>query len=275
MQREITRVWTVTPVKRSSTHTAGIVLEPGHWHEYDPFLLMAEDWFESGTFSMHPHRGFETVTYIIEGNLSHFDNKNGAGQLGTGDVQWMTAGRGVVHTEEPSPGETVHSLQLWVNLPRDKKMTDPRYQNLLSSEMPVRKEEGALIRVFSGSSKEVVAPTQNHVPVTMVELNLEAGSTVTQDLPADYNGFLYILEGRGIFGSNEVSGEASQVLWLGEAPADEGSDVLVHATTKLRAVLFAGKPVREPVVQYGMFVMNSQAEIQQAIKDYQSGKFSQ
>lgn len=273
MQREIKRVWTVNPQKQSAIHTVRMVLEPGHWQEYDPFLLLAEDWFQQGTFDVHPHRGVETVTYVIEGHLNHFDNKSGKGQLEPGDVQWMTAGRGVIHKEDPVPGETVHSLQLWVNLPKDEKMTEPRYQNLRASTMPVRKEPGAGIRVFSGSSAGVTASTKNHVPVTMVELNLEPGTTVTQDLPADFNGFFYVLEGSGSFGSNRVTGRASQVLWLGEAQGNEDSEIIVHANDKLRALLYAGKPVREPVVQYGPFVMNTKAEIQQAIEDFQSGKF--
>lgn len=121
---------------------------------------LAEDIFQQGTFDLHPHRGIETVTYVIDGILEHFDNKNGYGKLKPGDVQWMTAGRGVIHQEDPAPGSTVHSLQLWVNLPSSKKLTAPRYQNLKSADMPVRKEKGALIRIFSGSSKGIQAPTK-------------------------------------------------------------------------------------------------------------------
>lgn len=120
-----------------------------NWEDVDPFLLMAEDYFVRGTFGMHPHRGIETVTYVIDGKLEHVDNKAGEGVLVPGDVQWMTAGKGIIHTEDPVAGETVHSLQLWVNLPSDKKMTEPRYQNMRAQDMPVRLEEGATIRVFS------------------------------------------------------------------------------------------------------------------------------
>jgi hypothetical protein len=122
--------------------------------------MLAEDIFQQGTFDLHPHRGIETVTYVIDGILEHFDNKNGYGKLKPGDVQWMTAGRGVIHQEDPAPGSTVHSLELWVNLPSSKKLTAPRYQNLKSADMPVRKEKGALIRIFSGSSKGIQAPTK-------------------------------------------------------------------------------------------------------------------
>lgn len=139
--------------------------------------------------------------------------------------------------------------------------------------MPVRRTQGALIRVFSGSSADVVAKTANHVPVTMVEINLEAGASVTQDLPGAYNGFIYILEGRGTFGSNEVDAGQGQVLWLRKAPDATESEVTVRATDPLCVLLYAGLPVREPVVAYGPFGMNTKAQIQQAFEDYQSGKF--
>jgi redox-sensitive bicupin YhaK (pirin superfamily) len=114
--------------------------------------MMAEDWFQTGTFANHPHRGIETVTVVLEGHLAHRDNHGGEGLLGPGDVQWMTAGRGIIHAEDPVEGETVHSLQLWVNLPRALKMTEPRYQDLSKAQIPVRRENGAQVRVFSGAS---------------------------------------------------------------------------------------------------------------------------
>lgn len=263
----------VQPTKHSPGHTVALVLEPGHWEEFDPFLLLAEDWFEHGTFDVHPHRGIETVTYVIEGRLLHYDNKAGTGELKPGDVQWMTAGRGVIHKEDPDAGDTVHSLQLWINLTSDKKMTQPRYQNLRSHDMPVRLEEGASIRVFSGSSGAVRSQTKNHVPATMVEIVVEPGFSITQELPGDFNGFLYVLEGKGTFGGNLTQGVQGQVLWLDRPDHSSRSEVAIHATDKLRVLLYAGKPVREPVVAYGPFVMNSKEEIRQAISDYQSGKF--
>jgi redox-sensitive bicupin YhaK (pirin superfamily) len=274
-QRGIRRMKTVQIERNSPIHSNGFVLEPGNWNEYDPFLMLAEDFFQKGTFDLHPHRGIETVTYVIDGILEHFDNNAGEGKLEPGDVQWMTAGRGVIHKEDPAPGSTVHSLQLWINLPRSKKMTEPRYQNLKSRDMPVRKEEGAIVRVFSGSSQGVNAPTLNHVPVTMVEILLEPGATVTQDIPGSYNGFLYILEGSGAFGVDGTEGRAGQVLFLSSAEGETESEVTLTAKEQLRVLLYAGEPVKEPVVAYGPFVMNTQEEIRQAILDYQSGKFSQ
>ncbi|MEW5321769.1 pirin family protein [Geobacillus thermoleovorans] len=275
IQRRIRRIKTVQITTNSPIHRSGPVLEPGNWQEYDPFLLLMEDIFERGTFDVHPHRGIETVTYVISGELEHFDSKAGHGTLGTGDVQWMTAGRGVVHKEDPAPGSTVHSLQLWVNLPSTHKMTEPRYQNLRAKDMPVRKEEGATIRVFSGSSKGVQAPTKNIVPVTMVEMVVEPGATVVQDLPGHYNGFLYILEGSGTFGADQTEGKAGQALFFSRHNRGEDTELQVTAREKLRLLLYAGEPVNEPVVAYGPFVMNTPEQIREAIRDYQEGRFGQ
>ena len=273
ISRGIRSVRDVVFQENSPTHKAGLVIEPGNWEEADPFLLMAEDFFVRGTFGMHPHRGIETVTYVIEGKLEHSDNKTGGGELLPGDVQWMTAGRGIIHTEDPAVGDTVRSLQLWVNLPSDKKMTEPRYQNMRAQDMPIREEEGATIRVFSGSSMGVTAATKNHVPVTMVELNVDAGATVMQDLPGSYNGFLYIVEGQGTFGKDNTVGNEGQVLWLERGMDTEQSELAIHATEQLRVVLYAGQPIGEKVVARGPFVMNSDEEIVQAYKDYHEGKF--
>lgn len=275
VQRRIRCIKTVQITTNSPIHKSGPILEPGNWQEHDPFLFLMEDIFQRGTFDFHPHRGIETVTYVIYGQLEHFDNKAGHGTLGPGDVQWMTAGRGVIHKEDPAPGSTVHSLQLWINLPSTKKMTEPRYQNLKSEEMPVRQEKGAVIRVFSGSSQGVKASTLNHVPVTMVEMTLEPGASVVQDLPGSYNGFLYILEGSGKFGVDGTEGKNGQALFLSRHDKEEESELIVSANEKLRVLLYAGEPVNEPIVAYGPFVMNTTEEIHQAIRDYQEGKFAE
>lgn len=273
-QRGISLVWDVHTRPGGGPHIrVGQVLEPGRWKDFDPFLMMAEDWFQQGTFPFHPHRGIETVTFVMEGKLKHEDNHGGVGLLESGDVQWMTAGKGLIHSEDPLPGETVHSLQLWINLPRAKKMSEPRYQDLRSADMPVRNEQGALVRVFSGSSGDVRAKTLNHIPVTFVELVLEAGATVTQEIPGNYNGFIYILEGSGHFGEDGTRGEQKQVLWLGSADEASNSEILIRAEKPLRAILAAGEPIREPVAAYGPFVMNTEEEIKQAYEDYRSGKF--
>jgi redox-sensitive bicupin YhaK (pirin superfamily) len=273
MSRGIRSKRDVVYQENSPTHKAGLVIEPGNWKDADPFLMMAEDFFQRGTFGMHPHRGIETVTYVIDGKLEHLDNKTGGGELNSGDVQWMTAGKGILHTEDPAEGQTVHSLQLWVNLPSDKKMTEPRYQNMRAQDMPVRHVDGASVRVFSGSSNGVTADTKNHVPVTMIEMIVENGASVTQDLPGSYNGFLYVVEGKGTFGNENTEGKKGQVLWLERGNGVEQTEVTIRATEKMRVLLYAGEPIGEKVVARGPFVMNSEEEIVQAYKDYREGKF--
>ena len=272
--REIKKIWTVNEQKISNIHTAGPVLAPGPWQDYDPFLLLMEDKFEKGAFDVHPHRGIETITYIIDGRIQHYDNATGAeGILEKGDLQFMTAGRGVIHNESPLNGEKVHLLQLWVNLPRKYKMVKPRYQNMHARDMPVRQKNGALIRVYSGSSGDIVSNTLNYAPVTFVEMVLEKGASISQDLPGTYNGYIYVIEGSGTFGENKVEAKKGQAMWLGSADDAEMSSIHVSANEELRLVLFAGEPLREPVVAYGPFVMNTEEEIQQAYRDYHEGKF--
>ena len=274
IERSVGRVFRVQHKAPGGPHVRqGFVLEPGRWAEFDPFLLMAEDWFQRGTFGDHPHRGMETVTLVLEGRLEHRDNHGGAGVLGPGDVQWMTAGGGVVHAEEPLPGETVHSLQLWVNLPRAEKMTPPAYQDLQREKLPVRREEGAKIAVISGSSGGVRGLARSRVPVTAIDASLEAGTAVEQDLPANYNGFLYVLSGSGRFGRDRTRAEAGEVLLLPPVQGGTESEMRLEAHEALRVVLFAGQPLREPVAAYGPFVMTTQEEIEQAFLDYRSGKF--
>ena len=272
--REIKKIWTVNEQKISPIHTAGSVLAPGNWVDYDPFLLLMEDKFEKGAFDVHPHRGIETLTFIIDGRFQHYDNATGAeGILEKGDLQFMTAGRGVLHNESPLDGEKVHLLQLWVNLPRKYKMVKPRYQNMHAKDMPVREENGALIRVYSGSSGDIVSNTLNYAPVTFVEIVLEKGSSAIQDLPGTYNGYIYVLEGSGTFGENKVEAKKGQAMWLGSADEEIRSGIHVSANENLRLVLFAGEPIKEPVVAYGPFVMNTEEEIRQAYQDYREGKF--
>jgi redox-sensitive bicupin YhaK (pirin superfamily) len=246
----------------------------GDWAAVDPFLALMEDWFPRGVFGKHPHRGIETVTYVIDGRIDHYDNQGHEGAILPGDAQWMTAGRGLIHNEIPAEGDTVHSLQLWVNLPAAEKMTAPRYQDLVGEDMPARREPGAEIRVFSGASGGVSAATKNYVPVTMVEFRLDAGASVRQDLPADYNALIVVLEGDGRLGAERTEVKPGDVAWLTRGEDAALSEVQLAAGDKpLRALLYAGRPLHEPVVARGPFVMNSEAEIEQAFADYRAGRF--
>jgi redox-sensitive bicupin YhaK (pirin superfamily) len=254
-------------------HRVREVLEHGRFEEHDPFLMLAEDWFVRGTFGDHPHRGFETVTFILEGSVEHRDNHGGHGVLYPGDAQWMTAGRGVIHSEEAGP-DGAHSLQLWINLPSKSKMVEPRYQDLRGAEMPVRRENGAVLRVFSGSSGGVTVPTLNHTPVTMVEMRLEAGTSVMQDVPSSYNAFIYVISGKARFAANETAARAGQVVWFSPIADEETpTAIAIRAESDTHAILWGGRPIRERVTAHGPFVMNTHEEIHQAIVDFQMGRF--
>lgn len=251
-----------------------LVLPPGGWGLFDPFLMMAEDWFSTVGFDWHPHRGIETVTFVLEGQLEHRDNRGGHGVLGPGDAQWMTAGGGIIHSERALEGKPVHTLQLWVNLPAAEKLTPAGYQDLKGNRMPLLLGPGVEARVFSGRSGVIEGPARNHVPVTMLDVRMEAGARFAQALPAGDSGFLYALAGEGRFGPDGQVLREGQVGQL--SPSREGDGVTelsVIAERPLRFLLFSGRPLREPVVAYGPFVMNTRDQIVQAFQDYQQGKF--
>ena len=272
IQRDIQNKWSVSRQIDTPIHKQNLVLPGNQWQAFDPFLIMAEDKMKKGAFDHHPHRGIETVTYMIDGVLKHKDNLGNEGELRKGDVQWMTAGKGILHIEEAQEDGFAHLLQLWVNLPAEHKMVEPKYQEILHIEAPVRKENGAEIKVISGSSAGVISNTKNFAAVTMVEINLQANHSVVQDFQADFNGFIYIIEGAGIFGANKVAGKKNDVLWLTPS-VDNPSEVELHATEPLLCVVIAGKPLREPVAAKGPFVMNTEEQIKQAFKDFREGRF--
>jgi len=255
-----------------SGHKVRVVVEPGNWEEHDPFLALMEDWFTPGTFGPHPHRGFETFTYVLEGELRHRDNHGGEGVLQAGDAQLMTAGRGIIHEEEPMSG-TVHTLQLWLNLPATEKMTEPRYQDLRGEAMPTRREDGAEIRVFSGHSGDAVAPTLNHVPLTALDLRLPAGVSISQDLSPHDTALIYVIEGKGHFSAARTPASTSQVVWFTPASAETSPAITIEADGYLHAIYFSGRPLREPVAAQGPFVMNTAEQITEAYADYRAGRF--
>jgi hypothetical protein len=161
---------------RVAGHRARRLIDGGNPAFSDPFLVMAEDWVPRDAFSRHPHRGIETVTLVLDGALEHFDNAGNTGVINTGDAQWMTAGRGVIHNENPLSGTTAHALQLWVNLPASEKMAAPRYQDVRGADLPTRREPGVEIRLLPGSSGGVSSPTLNHVPVTAIDARMDDGA---------------------------------------------------------------------------------------------------
>jgi len=275
LRREVTRIDN-PPVLAGHVvgHTLRRLIDGRHTAFTDPFVLLAEDWMPRGAFPPHPHRGMETVTFVIEGAVEHRDSAGHRGVIRSGDAQWMTAGRGLEHEENAQKGVIAHTLQLWVNLPSAQKMTAPRYQDLVGADMPVRREPGVEIRVFSGQSAGVTSPTLNHTPVIMIDARIEPGASFLQSLPASDNAFVHVLSGVARVGATGDIVRANQLAWLSRSDETEASElVLAAGDAPVRLLLFSGRPLREPVVFGGPFVMNTQSEIGQAFADYHAGRF--
>jgi redox-sensitive bicupin YhaK (pirin superfamily) len=253
--------------------------------EFDPFLLLDE----MGPMTLapnkakgapdHPHRGFETVTYILSGQMEHKDSQGHSGKLSAGDVQWMTAGAGVIHSEMPSAefqreGGTLHGFQLWVNLPRQNKMMQPRYQEIQSASIPTARTKDGLVsvRVIAGEALGARAVIETVTPIMYLHFTLQPGGRVAQPVPQDYNVFAYIVDGAGFFGEEGEQGTDGQMVMF----APDGDEVRIEnpaqAESELDVLLIAGVPLNEPVARYGPFVMNTEAEIRQAFEDYRSGR---
>eukprot|EP00884_Botryococcus_braunii_P015832 jgi/Botrbrau1/2932/Bobra.0026s0007.1 len=237
----------------------------------DPFLMLDELRMPASEatagFPNHPHRGFETCSIMLSGKMEHRDSAGNHGVIEAGGVQWMTAGRGIIHSEMPkiTTGD-LWGFQLWINLPKKDKMVKPRYQDYKPSEIPAVEKEGLRVRVMAGSSYGVQGPIEMRNPGMLLDVQLSAGAKFEQVVPAEYNGFVYISDGSG-----EVSGteaKRTQALVLGPG------DLITASTTDpegLRFLLVAGRPINEPIVQHGPFVMNTQEEIEQAFMDYRRG----
>ncbi|OOG22916.1 hypothetical protein B1C78_13305 [Thioalkalivibrio denitrificans] len=238
----------------------------------DPFLML--DHFSSDDpddyvagFPDHPHRGFVTFTYMLDGHMEHRDSMGNQGDLKSGGAQWMKAASGVIHSEMPRQSDgLMRGFQLWINLPAQEKMTDPAYQEYGPEAFPVAEEPGARTKVLMGAHGDVRAPIDDSITeVHYLDIALEAGASMTHGLPSGHNVFIYVYEG-----AVTVSGTAVDAHQL--AVLHEGDGVALEAgPAGARVILVAGRPIGEPVVQYGPFVMNRQEEIEQAFRDYQSG----
>jgi redox-sensitive bicupin YhaK (pirin superfamily) len=245
----------------------------------DPFLLL--DHFQSKNradyeagFPLHPHRGIETVTYLLAGAVRHRDSVGNAGEIGPGDLQWMTAGRGIMHEEMPQVRpEGVAGFQLWVNLPAKQKMIAPRYQNIHASEISeIRREAGATIRVIAGTVDGVTGPIGGiAAEPTYLDVSIASKGSFTLPIPRGHSAFAYIFEGGGRFGAEDARAVTSPrlVVW------DDGDSVAVRAGEQgVRFLLVSGKPLNEPIARYGPFVMNTKAEIDQTLRELQAGTFA-
>ena len=242
--------------------------------QLDPFLLLDEFRSDDAAdylagFPEHPHRGFETVTYMLAGRMRHGDNQGNTGLLVPGSVQWMTAGRGIVHSEMPEQENgLMQGFQLWVNLPAKDKMTAPRYQDIAPERIPeVDAGKGARVRVIAGDFRGVTGPVQAAATEPLyLDLRLEAGATAQLPIAVGHNAFAYVYEGEVELGGRKVARGDLAVLSTGSAVT------AAAAGERARLIIVAGKPLKEPVARYGPFVMNTSDEIHQAMRDYAAGR---
>jgi redox-sensitive bicupin YhaK (pirin superfamily) len=260
------------PVRRAF---AGVALS-----DLDPFIHMDEmgavDYApgEPKGTNWHPHRGFETVTYLLDGIFQHQDSHGGGGVIRDGDTQWMTAGGGILHIETPPEslvvsGGLFHGFQLWVNLPAKDKMRPPAYQSLEGTGVTLlaSADGGALLRVIAGEIGEHRGPGSTHTPITLVHATVASGARLDLPWRADFNSLVYVLRGAGTVGTPAQPIRAGQLAVLGA-----GGSLAVQAAEEMDVLLLGGRPIREPVAAYGPFVMNTRAELQQAVDDYQAGR---
>jgi hypothetical protein len=246
--------------------------------QVDPFLMLDE--MGPVTFGPgeavgapdHPHRGFETVTYVLEGEAQHEDSAGHRGTIGPGDVQWMTAGAGIVHSEEPSDalkrqGGRMHGFQLWVNLPRRDKFMAPRYQEVKAAQIPKATSADGLARVavIAGEALGVSARIETRTPMMYQHWSLEAGARVLQPVEASFNGFVYVFRGSARVGDREVKDGQLALL-------SDGGPVELSSSEGAELLLLAGQPLREPIARYGPFVMNTQQELVDAFRDFEAGR---
>ena len=244
---------------------------------YDPFLLFDHFYFDDprqgpiSGFPMHPHRGIETVTYMLEGSTHHRDSLGNAGLIGSGDVQWMTSGRGIMHEEMPrkSASGKVNGFQLWVNLPAAQKMSTPRYQEVTAQTIPQITQNGVTVRIVAGEVWDTPGPvTEIAARPLYLDVSLSAGASFEQPVPAGHSALAYVFEGAGLFGAASTPVEAIKMVVF-----DDGDKIEVKSETGVRFMLMAGAPFGEPIVPYGPFVMNTVEEIQQAFYELQRGEF--
>jgi hypothetical protein len=247
-------------------------------HRLDPFLMLDAFGTDNpgdyiGGFPDHPHRGFETVTYMIAGRMRHRDSAGHEGLLTNGGVQWMTAGRGVIHSEMPEQEDgRMEGFQLWLNLAAQDKMQPAGYRDIPTSEIPELNLPGVTVRVIAGASHGVSgAMRRERTAPLMLDVHLDAGAVFGQPLPMTHNAFVYVYRGALRIGERRV--DAQRMAILANPPASDGV-VLRALDAPTRALVIAGRPLHEPIMQYGPFVMNTRDELMQAVQDYQSGRLA-
>jgi len=250
---------------------------PSRANPFDPFLLFDHFAFNDppegalAGFPMHPHRGIETVTYMLEGETHHGDSLGNSGIIGPGDVQWMTSGGGIMHEEMPERGPegNVRGFQLWVNLPAAQKMSAPRYREISSAIIPTVEEEGVKVRLVAGTFRGTPGPvTEITAEPQYMDVIMQPGTEFIHQVARGHTAVAYLFDGKGVFGAEAA--DAFNLIVFGD-----GDHVCVRAGSDsgARFMFFAGAPIREPIVPYGPFVMNTEAEIEQALRDLRDGSF--
>ncbi|WBB60215.1 pirin family protein [Streptomyces sp. WMMC500] len=257
-----------------SDHSA-LIIPPGDDAWTDPFLLMGEERVSQPGFEWHPHRGMETVTLVLDGALEHGDSMGNTGVLGPGDVQWMTAGRGVIHREVAARAEHAHVIQMWLNLPSHQKSVPTGYQDLRAGSHAVHTEPGVLVELISGGTGAVRGPAVNHWPILGMVITLDPRTEYRQILDGSERSFAYVIAGCLTVGGRTV--RAGEIAWSDPVSRQGDPTTLLlaagDADEQTKVMVFSGRPIGETVVAHGPFVMNSRAEIVQAYRDFHSGKF--
>lgn len=259
------------PLQKGDGRNLHYVLQLKEPMENDPFIIMADDDFAHDTFADHPHKGIQTVTYVLEGSLTHYDSKTaGGGRLSEGDFQIMTAGRGIIHNENPDAGETVRVLQLWVNLSSENKKQPGNYQDLPSQDAPVKEIEGGSVKVLAGKVDGVESPLELLTPFIYAHVKLEKGAKYDFPVQAGFNTYLYGLEGSFTLNGTEklVAFDTAQF-----DISNETDVITIEANEATSLVIYGGEPIKEPVIAQGPFVMNTKEEIKEAFASYRNGTF--
>ncbi len=285
-ERAVTRVVTAAPLLEGAGFPVRRPIPQAGLIQVDPFLLLDHmgpvDWAPGQALGApdHPHRGFETVTYLLEGRMQHRDSAGHVAELGPGDVQWMTAGGGIVHSELPHPafkaaGGRLHGFQIWVNLPSHQKMISPRYQGLPANEIPTAQSaDGRVtVKVIAGESMGARGSIDTHSPITYLHFAMQPGAALMQPLSAADNALVYVFAGQARLGLEASLVAEGQMAMLGS-----GEELCLAvdptATSAAQLLLLAGRPLGEPVVRQGPFVMNTREQILEAIRDYQTGRMA-